>query len=56
MDPDGANACLDVPLGEVAVLYDGLPTLDIPAVGIPCQKHRDFHLNGLRQKPLGSLA
>jgi len=56
LHPDGADACLDVSLGEIAVAYKRLPTLTIAAVGIPCSKHRDFHLNRLGQKPLGTLA
>jgi hypothetical protein len=54
--PDSANARLALPLGELAVADKRLPPRASAAVGIPCYKHRDFHLNRLRQKPLGSLA
>lgn len=52
---DGANTCLDFPLGEIPVPYDGLPPLGILAVGILGSQHGDFHLNRLGQEPLGSL-
>lgn len=54
-DPHGANARLDVPLGEIPVPYDSLPPLSILAVGILGSQHGDVHLNRLGQEPLGSL-
>jgi hypothetical protein len=40
---DGANARLDVPLGERAVPDDGLPALAIASVGILGSQHGHFH-------------
>ena len=54
--PHGTNACLDFPLWEMAVPDDSMPALSIPSVGILGEKHGDFRLNGVRQKPLGALA
>jgi hypothetical protein len=56
LPPDGADAGLDVALGERAVADQRVPPRTIPVVGIPCSQHRDFHLKGLRQEAVRSLA
>ena len=43
----GANARLDVPLGERAVPDDGLPVLAIASVGILGSQHGNFHCDRL---------
>ena len=53
-DPHGTNTCLDIPLGEIPVLDDGLPSLRITAVGILGYQHRNFYVNRLGQEPLGA--
>lgn len=56
LDTDGANARLDVPLGERPVPDHGLAALGIVAVGILGSQHSNFCLNRLGQEALCSLA
>ena len=56
LHPDGTNARLDVPLREIAVADDRLPTRAIPVVSILCEQQSDFHLNRLCQESVRSLA
>jgi hypothetical protein len=42
---DGADARLDVPLGEIAVPDDGLPALAIASVGLGGSPHGNFHFD-----------
>jgi hypothetical protein len=56
LHPDGTNACVDLACGERPVPDDGLPSLAIVSVRIRGSQQRNFHCNGLRQEPLGTLA
>jgi hypothetical protein len=44
---NGTNACLDIPLGKIAVADAGLPSLGIVTIGIPGQQYGNFHLDRL---------